>query len=260
MRKFLLTTVGVAALTFSANATDFTLSGSAKVQLDDDSDVNTDFDVDIGVSKTFDNGMVLTGTAEDLTVGAGTEISIANDTITLTFGDIDQNEKAPGLIGDAASSDIGGAGAGNASDDAGAISLGVTLAGLSVGAATNNAGDTMFGASMTTDMSGIAVTVGADVYNDNITADDQTSMGISAGLGALTVNANSTQNSGNTEDRVSYGATYTIGGLVLGFQGNDNDDSSYAATYTVVPGMQFEIGSNDNGTDTTSSAELQMTF
>ena len=113
---------------------------------------------------------------------------------------------------------------------------------------------------MTTDMSGIAVTVGADVYNDNITAADQTSMGISAGLGALTVNANSTQNSGNTEDRVSYGATYTIGGLVLGFQGNDNDDSSYAATYTVVPGMQFEIGSNDNGTDTTSSAELQMTF
>ena len=39
-------------------------------------------------------------------------------------------------------------------------------------------------------------------------------MGISAGLGALTVNT-STQNSGNTEDRVSYGAAYTIGGLFL---------------------------------------------
>ena len=64
--------------------------------------------------------MVLTGTAEDLNVGAGTEISIANDTITLTFGDIDQNESSD-LIGDAASSDIGGAGAGNAADNAGAI-------------------------------------------------------------------------------------------------------------------------------------------
>ena len=51
--------------------------------------------------------------------------------------------------------------------------LGVNLAGLAVGAATNNAGDTMFGASMTTDMSGIAVTVSADVYNDNITTADQ---------------------------------------------------------------------------------------
>jgi len=259
MRKFLLTTVGISALAFGANATDFTLSGTAKVKLDDDADISTDVDVDIGVSKTFDNGMVLSTKAEDLSVGA-IELTIKNDTISLTFGDFDQNEKAPGLIGDAASSDIGGAGAGNASDGAGAVSLGVSLAGLGVGAATNNAGDTMFGAAMTTDISGISVTVGADVYNDNISTADQTSMGISATLGALKANANSTQNSGTTDDRVSYGATYTIGGLVIGFQGNDDDDSSYAATYTVVPGMQFEIGSNDNGSDTTSSAELQMTF
>ena len=33
MRKILLTSVGVAALAVSANATDFTLSGTAKVKL-----------------------------------------------------------------------------------------------------------------------------------------------------------------------------------------------------------------------------------
>ena len=259
MRKFLLTTVGITALAFTANATDFTLSGTAKIQLDDEADISTDVDVDIGVSKTFDNGMVLSTKAEDLSVGA-IEVTIKNDTISLTFGDFDQNEKAPGLIGDAADSDIGGAGATNASDGAGAVSLGVDLAGLAVGAATNNAGDTMFGAAMTTDIGGIGITVGADVYNDNVSTADQTSLGISATLDSLKVNANSTQNTGTTEDKVSYGATYTIGGLVIGFQGNDAEDSSYAATYTIVPGMQFEIGSNDNGTDTTSSAELQMTF
>ena len=48
--------------------------------------------------------------------------------------------------------------------------------------------------------------------------------------------------------------------MVLGFQGNDNDMSSYSATYTIVPGMQFEIGSLDDGTNSTSSAELQMSF
>ena len=36
MRKFLLTTVGVTALAVSANATDFTLSWSATLTIDDD--------------------------------------------------------------------------------------------------------------------------------------------------------------------------------------------------------------------------------
>ena len=65
--------------------------------------------------------------------------------------------------------------------------------------------------------------------------------------------------SGGT-DTVSYSAAYTAGGLVIGFQGNDANTSAYTATYTVVPGMQFEIGSEDTGTTSVSSAQLQMTF
>ena len=258
MRKILLTSVGVAALAVSANATDFTLSGTAKVQVADDGNTSVSVATAIGVSKTFDNGMVLSLSNNNLT-NAG-ELTIKSDAVSVTFGDFDQNEKAPGLNGNSAASDISTDGIAHSSD-AGGISLGADVAGVGIGAAMNNEGDTMFGGSFTSDMGGMAVTIGGDVYSDNTSSADQTTMGVSANLGALTIVAHSKQvEAAAGTDTVSYSAAYTTGGLVIGFQGNDADASSYSATYTVVPGMQFEIGSKDNGTTSTSSAELQMTF
>jgi len=258
MRKILLTSVGVAALAVSANATDFTLSGTAKVQVADDGNTSVSVATAIGVSKTFDNGMVLSLSNNNLT-NAG-ELTIKSDAVSVTFGDFDQNEKAPGLNGNSAASDISTDGIAHSSDDGG-ISLGASVAGMGIGAAMNNEGDTMFGGSFTSDMGGMAVTIGGDVYSDNTSSADQTTMGVSANLGALTIVAHSKQvEAAAGTDTVSYSAAYTTGGLVIGFQGNDADASSYSATYTVVPGMQFEIGSKDNGTTSTSSAELQMTF
>ena len=259
MRKILLTTVGVTALAVSANATDFTLSGTAKVKVADDGNTSVDVSTAIGVSKTFDNGMVLSLSNNNM-ANAG-EITVKSDAISVTFGDIDQNEKSPGLNGNAASADIAGDGAGNASDNDGAISLGATVAGLGIGAAMNNAGDTMFGGSFTTDMGGMAVTIGGDVYSDNTSSLDQTAMGVKATIGSLVVVANSVQNEAAAGvDITTYSAAYTTGGLVIGFQGSDANTSAYSATYTIVPGMQFEVGSEDDGTVSTSSAELQMTF
>ena len=258
MRKILLTSVGVAALAVSANATDFTLSGTAKIKVMDDGNTSVDVSTAIGVSKTFDNGMVLSLSNNNM--GNAGELTITSDAVAITFGDFDQNEKAPGLNGNAASSDISSDGVGHSSD-AGGISLGATVAGMGIGAAMNNQGDTMFGGSFSSDMGGMAVTIGGDVYSDDNASKDQTTMGIKAGLGALTLVAHSKQvEAAAGTDTVSYSAAYTTGGLVIGFQGDDNDKSSYSATYTVVPGMQFEIGSLDNGTTSTSSAELQMTF
>ena len=258
MRKILLTSVGVAALAVSANATDFTLSGTAKVKVMDDGNTSDDVSTAVGVSKTFDNGMVLSLSNNNM-ANAG-ELTVTSDAVAITFGDFDQNEKAPGLNGDAATSDIKSDGVGHSSDEGG-ISLGATVAGMGIGAAMNNQGDTMFGGSFSSDMGGMAVTIGGDVYSDDNASKDQTTMGISAGLGALTLVAHSKQvEAAAGTDTVSYSAAYTTGGLVIGFQGDDNDKSSYSATYTVVPGMQFEIGSLDNGTTSTSSAELQMTF
>ena len=195
---------------------------------------------------------------------ASAEFTLTSDAVAVTFGDFDQNEKAPGLNGNAAANDINTDGITHGTDGAaaGSISLGATVAGVGIGAAMNNEGDTMFGGSFSSDMGGMAVTIGGDVYSDNTSSADQTTMGVSANMGALTIVAHSKQveaTSGGT-DTVSYSAAYTAGGLVIGFQGNDADASSYSATYTVVPGMQFEIGSKDDGTDSTSSAELQMTF
>ena len=258
MRKILLTSVGVAALAVSANATDFTLSGTAKVKVMDDGNTSVDVSTAVGVSKTFDNGMVLSLSNNNM--GNAGELTITSDAVAITFGDFDQNEKAPGLNGNAASSDISSDGIAHSSD-AGGISLGATVAGMGIGAAMNNQGDTMFGGSFSSDMGGMAVTIGGDVYSDDNASKDQTTMGIKAGLGALTLVAHSKQvEAAAGTDTVSYSAAYTTGGLVIGFQGDDNDKSSYSATYTVVPGMQFEIGSLDDGTTSTSSAELQMTF
>ena len=260
MRKILLTSVGVAALAVSANATDFTLSGTAKVKVADDGNTSVDVSTAIGVSKTFDNGMVLSLSNNNM-ANAG-ELTLKSDAISVTFGDYDQNEKSPGLNGNAAAADISGDGITSAShSNDGAISLGATVAGLGIGAAMNNDGDTMFGASFTTDMGGMAVTIGGDVHSDNTSSLDETAMGVKATIGSLVVVANSVQKEAAAGvDVTTYSAAYTTGGLVIGFQGADNDASSYSATYTIVPGMQFEIGSLDNGTTSTSSAELQMTF
>ena len=260
MRKILLTSVGVAALAVSANATDFTLSGTAQVLVADDGNTSVEVSTAIGVSKTFDNGMVLSLSNNNM-ANAG-ELTLKSDAISVTFGDIDQNEKAPGLNGNAAAADISGDGVGNASDSDGAISLGATVAGVGIGAAMNNAGDTLFGGSFTTDMGGMAVTIGGDVYSDNTSSRDQTAMGVKATIGSLVVVANSVQNeatSGNV-DITTYSAAYTTGGLVIGFQGSDANTSAYSATYTIVPGMNFQIGSEDDGTTSVSSAELEMKF
>ena len=260
MRKILLTSVGVAALAVSANATDFTLSGTAKVKVADDGNTSVDVSTAIGVSKTFDNGMVLSLSNNNM--GNAGELTVKSDAISVTFGDYDQNEKNPGLNGNAASADIVGDGITAANhSNAGAISLGATVAGMGIGAAMNNDGDTMFGASFTTDMGGMAMTIGGDVHSDNTSSADETAMGVKATIGSLVVVANSVQKEAAAGvDVTTYSAAYTTGGLVIGFQGADNDASSYSATYTIVPGMQFEIGSLDNGTTSTSSAELQMTF
>ncbi len=260
MRKILLTSVGVTALAVSANATDFTLSGTAQVLVADDGNTSVEVSTAIGVSKTFDNGMVLSLSNNNM-ANAG-ELTLKSDAISVTFGDIDQNEKAPGLNGNAAAADISGDGVGNASDSDGAISLGATVAGVGIGAAMNNAGDTLFGGSFTTDMGGMAVTIGGDVYSDNTSSRDQTAMGVKATIGSLVVVANSVQNeatSGNV-DITTYSAAYTTGGLVIGFQGSDANTSAYSATYTIVPGMNFQIGSEDDGTTSVSSAELEMKF
>jgi len=237
--------------------------GTAKVKIDDNGDTSVDISTAIGVSKTFDNGMVLSLSNNNM--GNAGELTIKSDAISVTFGDFDQNEKAPGLNGNSASSDISSDGVAHGDDNtsSGSISLGATVAGVGIGAAMNAEGDTMFGGSFTSDMGGMAVTIGGDIYSDNNSDDDQTTLGVKASLGALTLVAHSKQieaAKAPATDVVSYSAAYTAGGLVLGFQGDDNDASSYAATYTIVPGMQFEIGSKDDGSDTTSSAELQMTF
>jgi hypothetical protein len=76
-------------------------------------------------------------------------------------------------------------------------------------------------------------------------------------MGSLVVVANSVQNEAAAGvDITTYSAAYTAGGLVIGFQGSDANTSAYSATYTIVPGMQFELGSEDDRTQTQSYLTL----
>ena len=114
---------------------------------------------------------------------------------------------------------------------------------------------------MDTEVGGMAITVGGDMYSGDIASTDQTVMSVKATIGNIVAVANSRgDDSSATADIMTYSAVYTAGSLVLGFQGSDANTSVVSATYTIVPGMQFEMGNEDDGTTTTSSAQLQMTF
>ena len=118
MRKILLTSVGVAALAVSANATDFTLSGTSKLRIADDGNTSVANTINVGVSKTFDNGMVLSLSQNMDSPSA--KMTVTSDAVAVTFGDFDQNEKAPALNGNAAANDINTDGISHTNTDGGA--------------------------------------------------------------------------------------------------------------------------------------------
>ena len=96
MRKILLTSVGVAALAVSANATDFTLSGTAKIKVADDGNTSVDVSTAVGVSKTFDNGMVLSLSNNNM-ANAG-ELTVTSDAVAVTFGDFAPRDNGTAVV------------------------------------------------------------------------------------------------------------------------------------------------------------------
>ena len=73
------------------------LSGTSKLQIKDDGNTSVSNTINVGVSKTFDNGMVLS-LSQNMNA-ASSEMTVTSDAVSVTFGDFDQNEKAPGPQG-----------------------------------------------------------------------------------------------------------------------------------------------------------------
>ena len=264
MRKLLLTTVGATALAVSANATDFTLSGSATLTINDDGNTSTATEIQIGASRTFDNGMTASITAKtDAAAGGADEISISADAVTITFNDFDQNEKAPGLGAGWGGNDIGTEGiTTNGSNDTGAISASFAMGAMNLAVTTNDANDNMYGISTSFDVAGTTVTLGGDMYEDSsVPANNMTAIGASASFGNLGLAVVTDQHdaASASADATNYSVTYAMGDITLGAQGEESQ-SSIAAAYTITPGMVFEMGNLDNGTATASSATLEITF
>ena len=264
MRKLLLTTVGATALAVSANATDFTLSGSATLTIDDDGNTSTALDIVIGASRTFDNGMtasISVGT-NDLDAGQATELTVTADAVSITFGDIDQNAKTPGLNAGDGGADIATEGVTTDDDNTGAISASFSMGTVAIGVGTNDNDDLLIGASTSFDVAGTTIAIGADMYEETgNSADNMTSMGASATLGNVSIVAVSDQHDSTSavSDETSYSLEYAMGDIIIGAQGAD-DESSISAAYTITPGMTFEMGNEDDGTTDTATATLEIVF
>ena len=263
MRKFLLTTVGVTALAVSANATDFTLSGSATLTIDDDGNTSMAQDIEISASRTFDNGMTASFTIGTNDAGvSSTEMSLTADAVEIVFSDFDDNAKTPGLNAGDGGADIATEGVTTDDDDVGAISAAFSLGTLNLAVATNDNDDLMIGASTSFDVGGISLTVGADMYEETgNSADNMTSIGVSTTIGSLSLVAVQDQHdaASTATDETSYSLEYALGDVIIGAQGAD-DESSISAAYTITPGMTFEMGNEDNGTTDTATATLELSF
>ena len=263
MRKFLLTTVGVTALAVSANATDFTLSGSATLTIDDDGNTSMAHDIEIAASRTFDNGMTASftvGTNDGAT--AATELSLTADAVEIVFSDFDDNAKTPGLNAGDGGADIATEGITTDDDNTGAISAAFSLGTLNLAVATNDNDDVLIGASTSFDVGGISITVGADMYEETgNSSDNMTSIGVSTTIGSLSLVAVQDQHdaASSASDETSYSLEYALGDVIIGAQGAD-DESSISAAYTITPGMTFEMGNEDNGTTDTATATLELVF
>ena len=261
MRKFLLTTVGVTALAVSANATDFTLSGSATLTIDDDGNTSMATDIELTASRTFDNGMTASFTV-NVDGGAETDLNLSADAVSIEFSDFDQYAKSPGLNGGDGGADIASEGITTDDDNTGAIAVSLSLGTIDLGIATNDTGDSLISAATSFDLAGTTVTVGADMYEeDGNPADNMTSIGASASFGSLSVVVVQDQHdaASSASDETNYSAEYALGEIVLGAQGNDTA-SSISAAYTIAPGMTFEMGNEDDGTVDTATATLELVF
>ena len=263
MRKLLLTTVGATALAVSANATDFTLSGSATLTIDDDGNTSVAMDIEIGASRTFDNGMTASmtiGTNDGATTA--NELSITADAVEVVFSDFDDNAKSPGLNAGDGGADIGSEGITTDDDNTGAISVAFSMGTVDLSVSTNDTNDFMMGASTSFDAAGTVITVGGDMYEeDGNTADNMTSIGASATIGSLSVVVVQDQHDATSAstDETNYSAEYAMGDIVIGVQSNDTA-SSVSAAYSITPGMTFEMGNEDDGTTDTATATLELSF
>lgn len=276
MRKILLASTALVAMSVTAAQADISISGSVSFEIADDGTTTTfvdDSNLMVSGGRTMDNGVTAT-VAMNITGGAGnanaedTYIDLSGDFGSVRLGDTDDaldrmdgvnpsNWDNEGIAQTATSMAIGGDGDANISFMSPSIS-GATFYGATTAEGANTGMGVNYSAGPVTVM---AQNGQNGTSEENLIAASMTFAGIRVGFSSGTTQA--TQASAKVKYR-AMGAQYTMGGAVLTatsqkLVGGDTY-SNVGVAYTVAPGMSVVLESGSQGAASGTYAHLNVTF
>ena len=270
MRKVLLATTALVAMSVTAAQADLSISGSASFEINDDSssqEYSTDGSIVFKGSNTTDSGLSLTA-VHDMKFEGGTNdsyIDIAGSFGSLRMGNtddaLDRNDGAlpstfdiEGLTG-APNAQIGGAQA-----DENISYISPSISGLKVYGSSTPNGDTN-GLGVTYSNGPVTLVYQAGKVAANT---DETMVAASLSMGAFKVSAgHNTADAGSTKTKTNeIGGSYTMGDITL--VGTQTKTSASKATsvglsYAIAPGFSFSAESGEiTGTGANSATYMGL--
>ena len=270
MRKVLLATTALVAMSVTAAQADLSISGSASFEINDDSssqEYSTDGSIVFKGSNTTDSGLSLTA-VHDMKFEGGTNdsyIDIAGSFGSLRMGNtddaLDRNDGAlpstfdiEGLTG-APSAQVGGAQA-----DENISYISPSISGLKVYGSSTPNGDTN-GLGVTYSNGPVTLVYQAGKVAANT---DETMVAASLSMGAFKVAAgHNTADAGSTKTKTNeIGGSYTMGDITL--VGTQTKTSASKATsvglsYAIAPGFSFSAESGEiTGTGANSATYMGL--
>jgi len=270
MRKVLLATTALVAMSVTAAQADITISGAASFEVLDDGSGNvftSDGDINIKATSVTDSGLTLTAyqdsQIEDNTV-ADSYINIAGDFGNLRMGNTDDAlDLNDGVLG--STMDIDGSAIDTISTEIGGNSVNISYTAPSVGGFKPYLAVQADGA-----YTGVGFNYGAGpvtvmFQSVNKTASDDTVIGASFTAGAITVGAGAKESNANgTKTKTNdIGVKYVAGDVTLIGTHRKSGNTKYnslGAKYTVAPGLTAAIESGEQGTANATYAALTVAF
>ena len=284
MRKVLLATTALVAMSVTAAQADLSISGNYEweyVTNDAGTDFTDDGHINLKATKAADNGMTFTAVSV-ITNNSGANTSNTEANYVQVDGDF--GTIILGNMDDSAASAMDGA-LGRNNDIETQVSLGDADTAIGIGSSADitwmspslsgfkiglskDLDDT--DASLADGKTDVGVTYsigGASVYYGN--ADDDTSVGIKGSVAGFTIAVGNKSVSGSSEKASDVAVKYTLGnGLTLAAlsasgtnsSGTKTKASNFGASYSIVPGVKLNAETGKVGTSNYTWVAVNMSF
>ncbi|MDA9054785.1 porin [Alphaproteobacteria bacterium] len=282
MRKVLLATTALVAMSVTAAQADISLSGNYEweYQTDDDGTAfKDDGHLNVTAVNAADNGMTFTTylSFEAGSTNSGMEsayVKVGGDFGTIILGDMD----------DSAATSMDGA-LGNNNDIETQVGLGDASTTVGIGGAADitykspNISGFQLGLSKdVTDADAVATDGKADmivtysmggISGHYASSDDKSNFGVKGSVAGFTIAVGSMKESGTTVKANDIAVKYTLGnGITLAaLSANGTSDtgtktkaSNFGASYSIVPGVKLGVESGKVGTENYSWVAVNMSF